>query len=185
MKAESLYCNALDVLFFPHPAGYDWGKGGIPVLFYQIEATADNIVKILPQEGTRDSLETVRTKVEQCRKEETLGALWGFLFLKSYQPDTIFLGAAMSDPLCREHLAFLEYLGFTGVQIREVEEVTGSRLREMLERAERSMLIKNHEAWLASMQCLRFYRDRSYNRNRCTELEEALLPQVISSEKII
>ena len=155
------------------------------MLFYQIEATADNIVKILPQEGTRDSLETVRTKVEQCRKEETLGALWGFLFLKSYQPDTIFLGAAMSDPLCREHLAFLEYLGFTGVQIREVEEITGSRLQEMLECAERSMLIKNHEAWLASMQCLRFYRDRSYNRNRCTELEEALLPQVISSEKII
>lgn len=141
------------------------------MLFYQIEATADNIVKILPQKETWDSLETVRTKVEQCRKEKTLGSLWGFLFLESYQPDTIFLGAAMSDPLCREHLAFLEYLGFTGVQIREVEEVTGSRLREMLERAERSMLIKNHEAWLASMQCLRFYRDRSYNRNRCTELE--------------
>lgn len=77
------------------------------MLFYQIEATADNIVKILPQKETWDSLETVRTKVERYRKEETLGALWGFLFLESYQPDTIFLGAAMSDPLCREHLAFL------------------------------------------------------------------------------
>lgn len=47
------------------------------MLFYQIEATADNIVKILPQKETWDSLETVRTKVERYRKEETLGGPLG------------------------------------------------------------------------------------------------------------
>lgn len=152
------------------------------MLFYQIDATADNIIHVLPQEANRHTLENIRTKIERFRLESKENGVSHFLFLEAYQSDTLSLGAAMQNLLCSEHLDFLDRLGFTGVQILSITEITGSRLSEMLDRADRLHLIRHSESWLESISCLRFHQNGEFSFH--TKLRDALLPQAPLPDEI-
>lgn len=155
------------------------------MLFYRFEATADNIEQVFPLKKDAVALASLRARIEAHRLDKDGRAKDYFVFLEQYQEDRLTLGAALTAPLGQEHLSFLLALGLSGVQIHTADEITGERLRDMLERAADQDLLDDWRNWLSQFDCLHFYRrgERPY-QNSGRRLRENLLAQKQSWTKL-
>ena len=128
------------------------------MLSYCFEVTADNAEQVLPPKEDNSALASLRNRIEAFRLDENGLEKDYFIFLEQYHGNHLTLGAALTEHLGREPQDFLQSLGLTGVRLEKAEEITGSRLRGMLEKAEDQKLVADWRSWLDQFACLHFYR---------------------------
>ena len=108
---------------------------------------------MLPSKEDNSALASLRNRIEAFRLDENGLEKDYFIFLEQYHGNHLTLGAALTEHLGREPQDFLQSLGLTGVRLEKAEEITGSRLRGMLEKAEDSEA-GGRLAFLAGPVCL-------------------------------
>lgn len=128
------------------------------MLSYCYEVTADNAEQVLPPKEDNSALASLRNRIEAFRLDENGLEKDYFIFLEQYHGNHLTLGAALTEHLGREPQDFLQSLGLTGVRLEKAEEITGSRLRGMLEKAEDQKLVADWRSWPDQFACLHFYR---------------------------
>ena len=128
------------------------------MLSYCFEVTADNAEQVLPPKEDNSALASLRNRIEAFRLDENGLEKDYFIFLEQYHENHLTLGAALTEHLGREPQDFLQSLGLTGVRLEKAEEITGSRLRGMLEKAEDQKLVADWRSWPDQFACLHFYR---------------------------
>ena len=128
------------------------------MLSYCFEVTADNAEQVLPPKEDNSALASLRNRIEAFRLDENGLEKDYFIFLEQYHGNHLTLGAALTEHLGREPQDFLQSLGLTGVRLEKAEEITGSRLRGMLEKAEDQKLVADWRSWPDQFACLHFYR---------------------------
>ena len=128
------------------------------MLSYCFEVTADNAEQVLPPKEDNSALASLRNRMEAFRLDENGLEKDYFIFLEQYHGNHLTLGAALTEHLGREPQDFLQSLGLTGVRLEKAEEITGSRLRGMLEKAEDQNLVADWRSWPDQFACLHFYR---------------------------
>ena len=104
------------------------------MLFYYFTFTADNAEQVLPEKEDQADRSLLREQIEAFRLDENGLEKDYFIFLEQYHENHLILGAALTEHLGREPQDFLQSLGLTGVRLEKAEEITGSRLRGMLEK---------------------------------------------------
>ena len=117
------------------------------MLSYCFEVTADNAEQVLPPKEDNSALASLRNRMEAFRLDENGLEKDYFIFLEQYHGNHLTLGAALTEHLGREPQDFLQSLGLTGVRLEKAEEITGSRLRGMLEKAEDQKLVADWRSW--------------------------------------
>lgn len=128
------------------------------MLSYCFEVTADNAEQVLPPKEDNSALASLRNRIEAFRLDENGLEKDYFIFLEQYHGNHLTLGAALTEHLGREPQDFLQSLGLTGVRLEKAEEITGRRLRGMLEKAEDQKLVADWRSWPDQFACLHFYR---------------------------
>ena len=128
------------------------------MLSYCFEVTADNAEQVLPPKEDNSALASLRNRIEAFRLDENGLEKDYFIFLEQYHGNHLTLGAALTEHLGREPQDFLQSLGLTGVRLEKAEEITGSWLRGMLEKAEDQKLVADWRSWPDQFACLHFYR---------------------------
>lgn len=128
------------------------------MLFYYFAFTADNVGQVLPEKEDQVALSLLREQIEAFRLDENGLEKDYFIFLEQYHGNQLTLGSALTAHLGREPQDFLQSLGLTGIRMEKAEEITGSRLRGMLEKAEDQKLVADWRSWLDQFDCLHFYR---------------------------
>ena len=128
------------------------------MLSYCFEVTADNAEQVLPPKEDNSALASLRNRMEAFRLDENGLEKDYFIFFLLYHGNHLTLGAALTEHLGREPQDFLQSLGLTGVRLEKAEEITGSRLRGMLEKAEDQKLVADWRSWPDQFACLHFYR---------------------------